>query len=180
MTQIPEENYALELDAVDRSLPPRQAGEKETLVAFLDWHRATLAAKCAGVPPERLSDQVVPPSTLSLHGLVRHLAAVERWWFRQQFAGEDLPILYYSDEDPDQDFESLDGDVGEALNVWRAECDCSRAIVAAASLDDRGRAPARRGDFTLRWLLVNMLAEYARHNGHADLLRERIDGATGY
>jgi hypothetical protein len=93
-----------------RPTPPAVGGERETLSAVLDWHRATFELKCAGLPPERLSEQAVPPSSLSLHGLVRHLAGAERWWFRIQFAGQDVPMLYYSDDDPDQDFESLDGD----------------------------------------------------------------------
>jgi hypothetical protein len=118
---------------------------------------------------------------LSLHGLLRHLAGVERWWMRIQFAGEDLPLLYYSDDDPDQDFDTLDGDVTTASYVWREECAAAREVVAATeSLDELGRNPNGGEPFTLRYALVNMIAEYARHNGHADLLRERFDGATGY
>ena len=121
------------------------------------------------------------PSGLSLHGLVRHLTGVERWWFRMQFAGEDLPMLYYSDDDPDQDFEDLGGDVGQALAAWRAECEVSRAIVAGATSLEQTGIRRRDGEpFSLRWLLVHLTDEYSRHNGHADLLREQIDGATGY
>jgi Protein of unknown function (DUF664). len=98
-----------------------------------------------------------------------------------QFAGEDLPMLNYSDDDPDQDFERLDGDPMEALAVWRAECDRSREIVAnTPSLDATGIQFRTRQPISLRRIIVHMLAEYARHNGHADLLRERIDGATGF
>jgi hypothetical protein len=155
--------------------------DREILTAYLDWHRQTFELKCAGVPPARLSERGVPPSGLSLHGLVRHLAGVERWWFRVQFAGEDVPLLYYSDDDPDQDFDDLDGDVAEALAVWRAECDRSRQIVAdASSLDQTGTHKATGNPVSLRRVLVQLIAEYARHNGHADLLRERIDGATGF
>lgn len=155
--------------------------DREILTAYLDWHRQTFELKCAGLPPERLSERGVPPSGLSLHGLVRHLAGVERWWFRVQFAGEDVPLLYYSDDDPDQDFDDLDGDVAEALAVWRAECDRSRQIVAdASSLDQTGTHKATGNPVSLRRVLVHLIAEYARHNGHADLLRERIDGATGF
>ena len=82
------------------------------------------------MPADRLSEKSIEPSGLSLHGLVRHLTGVERWWLRMQFGGEDLPMIYYSDDDPDQDFESLDGDVGEALAAWRSECEHSRAAVA--------------------------------------------------
>jgi len=122
----------------------------------------------------------VPPSGLSLHGLLRHLSGVERWWFQQQFAGLDRPMLYYTDEDPDQDFETLDGDVPAAFAVWREECRRSREIVAAApSLDVTGIRRQTGTAFSLRWVMLRMIAEYARHNGHADLLRERIDGAVG-
>ena len=111
---------------------------------------------------------------------MRHLAGVERWWIRIHFAGEDLPLLYYSDDDPDQDFDRLDGDVDDAFAVWRAECDRARTIVAEApSLDATFRSLVTGEERSLRYLLVNQIAEYARHNGHADLLRERIDGATG-
>jgi hypothetical protein len=117
---------------------------------------------------------------LSLHGLVRHLAGVERWWFRIQFAGEGVPLLYYSDDDPDQDFDRVDGDVSDAFAVWRDECQHSRDIVARTpSLDQTGIMKSNGRPVALRRVMVNMIAEYARHNGHADLLRERIDGATG-
>ena len=163
-----------------RADPPMIADEATMLTSYLEYYRSTFELKCAGVAGERLSEATVPPSTISLHGLIRHLAGVERWWMRQQFAGEDVPMLYYSDEDPDQDFESLGGDVGEALATWRAECERSREIVAAAdSLEATG---VRRGTgeaFSLRWVLLRMITEYARHCGHADLLRERIDGAVG-
>jgi hypothetical protein len=181
MTEIPAENYSPNWANDSRPALPNVGGERETLTAFLDWHRATFELKCSGVPPERLSEKGIPPSGMSLHGLVRHLAAVERWWFRIQFAGEDVPMLYYSDDDPNQDFDSLDGDVAEVFAVWHAECDRSREIVAGApSLDQTGVEKRTVEPFSLRRLLVKMIAEYARHNGHADLLRERIDGAIGH
>jgi Protein of unknown function (DUF664) len=181
MADIPEDNYAQPLDADPRSSPPLVGGEREILTAFLDWHRQTFALKCAGVSAGRLSEKGIPPSGLSLHGLLRHLTGVERWWFRVQFAGEELPLLYYSDDDPDQDFDALDGDVTEAFALWQSECERAREIVArAGSLDETGTRQRTGEPFSLRWVLVQMIAEYARHNGHADLLRERIDGATGY
>ncbi|MEU4209342.1 DinB family protein [Streptomyces sp. NPDC026206] len=181
MTEIPAENYAPAWTDDSRAALPTVGDEREVLTAFLDWHRETFALKCSGVPRERLSEKGVPPSGMSLHGLIRHLAAVERWWFRMQFAGEDVPVLHYSDDDPDQDFASLDGDPAEALAVWRAECERAREIVAATpSLDDTGRVIRTGEPISLRVVLVRLIAEYARHNGHADLLRERIDGATGY
>jgi hypothetical protein len=117
---------------------------------------------------------------MSLHGMARHLAATERWWFRQHVAGEDVPLLFYSDEDPGQDFDDLAGDATAAFALWREECERSRAIVSAApSLDQHAAVEGRRGPLSLRWVLLHMITEYARHNGHADLLRERLDGATG-
>ncbi len=159
---------------------PSVGDERETLTGLLDWQRATFESKCTGVPPERLSDKGVPPSGLSLHGILRHLTAVERWWFRIQFAGEDVPMLYYTDDDPDQDFDELDGDVAEAFRAWHEECERSRQIVADSALDDTGIRASTGEAVSLRRILADMIAEYARHNGHADLLRERIDGATGW
>lgn len=181
MVEIPPQNYSPQWTGGERIELPRNGGERETLSAFLDWHRRTLELKCLGVPAERLSEKGIPPSDLSLHGLIRHLAGVERWWFQTQFASRDVPMLNYSDDDPNQDFDSLGGDPAGALAAWRAECEESRRIVAAAaSLDQTGVRVSDGGTFSLRWLLVHLIAEYARHNGHADLLRERIDGATGY
>jgi len=164
-----------------RQQPPMTGDDRALLTGYLDWYRGTFELKCGGVPPERLSERGVPPSRLSLHGLVRHLAGVERWWFRIRFAGEEVPMLHYSDDDPDQDFERLDGDVTEALARWRAECDASRAVVASAdSLDQTGVRTRDGQPFSLRSLLVSHIGEYAHHCGHADLLRERIDGRTGH
>lgn len=181
MPEIPEANYSPPWAEDTRPDLPVDADERETLTSFLDWHRNTLALKCAGVDRARLSDQSVPPSGLSLHGLLRHMAGVERWWFRLKFGQEDVPMLYYSDDDPNQDFETLDGDVDDVLEVWRAECARSREVVArTASLDDTGGLSRKGVPFSLRFVIVTMIAEYARHNGHADLLREQIDGQTGY
>jgi hypothetical protein len=181
MAEIPSESYARPLAGDLRTPLPLVGDEREILTSSLDWHRRTFELKCAGLPADRLSEKAIPPSALSLHGLVRHLAGVERWWFRIQFAGEEVPLLYYSDDDPDQDFESLEGDVAEAFEVWRAECERSREIVAGtASLDTTGVQKSSGEPISLRRILVAMVAEYARHNGHADLLRERIDGVTGY
>lgn len=180
MPEIPESNYSPNWADGDRPELPLTGDERSTLTAFLDWHRATFDAKCAGVPRDRLSDKSIPPSDLSLHGLARHLAGIERWAFQIQFAGRDVPLLYYSDDDPNQDFDSLDGDVDEALAVWRAECAKSREIVAASDLDDTGTLLRVGKPVSLRHILVKTIAEYARHDGHADLLRERIDGAVGH
>ncbi|QGK71054.1 DUF664 domain-containing protein [Allosaccharopolyspora coralli] len=167
--------------AADTRAPlPRVGDEREILTASLDWHRATFELKCAGLTPEQLSRRSVAASGLSLHGLLRHLAGVERWWFRIQYAGADVPLLYYSDEDPEQDFEQLDGNVDEAFAVWHRECARSREIVAGAAFDDTGRLRTTGEAVSLRRVVVTVLTEYARHDGHADLLRESIDGATGH
>jgi hypothetical protein len=177
---LPSENYSPGWADDPRPPLPQVGDERTMLTAYLDWHRATFELKCAGVDPARLSERTMPPSTMSLHGLLRHLTGVERWWFQINFAGDDVPMLYYSDDDPDQDFERLDGDVDEAWAVWRRECDRSREIVAqAASLEATGTRVRDGAPISLRGGLVKMIAEYARHNGHADLLREGIDGATG-
>jgi hypothetical protein len=171
-------------DPDPRTAPGRLASEREVLTSFLDWHRATFELKCSGLAPGRLSDRGAPPSTLSLHGILRHLAGGEGWWFGHQFAGQGLwpdgvTPLYTFDDDPDADFEDLGGDPAVALATWRAACQRSREIVAAAeSLDQTGTTVSGQ-PFSLRWLLVNTIAEYARHNGQADLLREATDGATG-
>ncbi len=178
METIPDENFAPVWSGGERPAVPRTAGEREILTSMLEWHRHTFELKCQGLTPEQLAERSVSPSSMSLHGLLRHLTGGERWWFRIQFAGEDVPLLYYSDEHPEQDFEDTDGDVEAAWAAWREECERSRAIVAGASLDDIGQS--RHGPFSLRWLLSHVIAEYARHDGHADLLRERIDGKTGH
>ncbi len=152
--------------------------ERATLDAFLDYHRATLALKCEGLSDEQWRTCSAAPSNLSLLGLVRHMAEVERHWFRRVLNGEDAEPLYYSREHPDGDFELLDqADPAEALATWQAECAHSRTLAAAADLDATGTH--REREHSLRWILVHMIEEYARHNGHADLIRERIDGVVG-
>jgi uncharacterized damage-inducible protein DinB len=162
-----------------RTDPPFEAGERELLDAFLDYHRATLMIKCDGLDDAQLRTRSAPPSSLSLLGLVRHMADVERSWFRRVLGGEEAPPLYWSEDDRDGDFDNVDqADTADALSTWRAECEHARQLVAAApSLEVTG---LRRGEpVSLRWILIHMIEEYARHNGHADLLRERIDGAVG-
>ena len=160
--------------------PAYEGGETAMLTAWLDYERATLQIKCERLTDSQLRERAAPPSTLSLLGLVRHMSEVERSWFRRVLQGEDAPPLYYSaPDDPDGDFDHVDSaDVGEAFATWRAECDVARANVAAApDLEVTGLRRDER--VSLRWILVHMIEEYARHNGHADLLRERIDGAVG-
>ena len=155
------------------------------LVSFLQWHRDTLALKCSDLDAAALARRAVEPSTMSLLGLVRHLADVERGWFRRYLAGEDAPRYYRKAETPDQDFDGAAADpelVEEAFRRWREEIEfADRFIAQAPSLDIVGKGERRdeRGPLSLRWVLVHMIEEYARHNGHADLLRERIDGRLG-
>lgn len=170
---------------IERTDTPRVAGEREMLTAWLDWQRATLAGKCEGLSDDQLRERAVPPSTLSLLGLIRHMAEVERNWFRPVLGGEPTHMIWpagqdWTDKNWDAAFDEVDkADVGEAFGAWRAECEGSRALTSAAeSLDVTG--VRRGGRYSLRWVLVHMIEEYARHNGHADLLRERIDGQTGY
>jgi uncharacterized damage-inducible protein DinB len=167
----------------ERAEPGLRAGEREMLTGWLDYHRATLAWKCEGLTDDKLRERSVPPSGLSLLGLVRHLTECERGWFRKVLRGEDLPGIYYTDEDPDGDFNNVDSaDAATVLRTWEQECALARdAVAATADLDALSEKGDRRtGEpFSLRWILTHMIEEYARHNGHADLLRERIDGATG-
>jgi uncharacterized damage-inducible protein DinB len=169
-------------DADPRTDPPTQADERATIVAFLRWQRDTLELKCSGLDAANLARRSVDPSTLSLLGLVRHMAEVERSWFRRVMAGQDAPPHFYSDTDPDGDFDRASPDpelVADAWKVWRAEVAFAEGFVAEApDLDVTGNHPWR-GAVSLRWVLVHMVEEYARHNGHADLLRQRIDGAVG-
>jgi uncharacterized damage-inducible protein DinB len=166
--------------------PPTAGDERATLVGYLDYHRETLAEKCAGLSPEQLARRSVSPSELSLLGLVRHLAEVERRWFQNRVAGIDVGPVYLTDDDEDADFHlpGADSDdlaklASQAMATWRAEVNRSNGILAAVpSLDDRFEHE-RDGQLSIRWLIVHMIEEYARHNGHADLLREAIDGTTG-
>jgi uncharacterized damage-inducible protein DinB len=151
------------------------------LVDFLGAQRATLELKCAGLDAE-LSRRSVEPSTLSLLGLVRHLADVERRWFRRVLAAQDAPSLFSSKDAPDGDFDGVVSDpavVVAAWDAWRTEVAFSEHFVTEAPDLDIVGEDAWRGTVSLRWVLIHMIEEYARHNGHADLLRERIDGAIG-
>lgn len=159
---------------------PRNGDERSTLLAFLEWQRETLARKCAGLAPDQLRIRSAEPSTLSLLGLVRHMADVERGWFRATLAGEDVAERYGSDDDVDGDFNNVaTADVDEAFASWHEECGLADEIISRRALDATGKQRSGR-EVSMRWILNHMIEEYSRHNGHADLLRERIDGATGY
>jgi uncharacterized damage-inducible protein DinB len=163
--------------------PGLQAGERDMLNGWLDFHRAVLLWKCDGLTDDQLKQRAVPPSSLTLLGLVRHMAEVERGWFRVVLLGEDLPNLYTTPEGPDPEFNGVD-DADVAADVAAFEAECAAARQAVAGLPDldvlsKERSQRTGQQFSLRWILTHMIEEYARHNGHADLLRESIDGATG-
>jgi uncharacterized damage-inducible protein DinB len=168
------------LAAPARRLPPPEAAEREMLTSFLDFQRATLAVKCAGLTAGQLRARPVPPSALSLLGLVRHLAEVERNWFRPVFEGEPMAAIFSPGFDPEPAFAEADvANVAEAFRRWESECAHSRELTAAAVTLDLSGERDGQGTYTLRWILIHLIEEYARHNGHADLIRERLDGVTG-
>jgi hypothetical protein len=164
-----------------RTDPPTVAKERAALQGWLEFHRSTLLGKCQGLTGEQLAERAVPPSSLSLLGLVRHMTDVERAWFRIRSAGQaDLRFRYSTDEFPDGDFDFAEPAGAAAdLAAYREECDLARAAMAGRSLDDTFFHQRYGATIDLRWVYLHMIEEYARHNGHADLLRERIDGVTG-
>ena len=163
-------------------------GERATLVEYLRAYRLTLELKCQDLTPEQLAQRSVPPSSLSLLGLVRHMADVEFNWFRRVMGRRpELPRMWGKSERRDGDFDGAVGTqecVDEAFMLWRAQIAYAESVVEdAESLDVTGLhgtgSDALGGEIELREVLVHMIEEYARHCGHADLLRERIDGRTG-
>ncbi|MFG3662138.1 DinB family protein [Streptomyces sp. NPDC047706] len=166
----------------ERSEPAQDAGERAMLEGWLEYHRQTLAWKCEGLSDAQLRIAAVEPSELSLMGLVRHMAEVERGWFRKVLAGDDVGPIYYTEEDRDGEFHLTEADTwAEAYATWQAEIAVARRNAAGFGLDDlsKGRSRHTEEPFSLRWIYTHMIEEYARHNGHADLIRERVDGATG-
>ena len=160
--------------------PPDTGDEHPMLEGFLDFHRQTLRWKCAGLTDEQLRLRAIESSSLSLLGLVRHLAEVERSWFVRRFTGRDVPWIYCTDDDPDADFDNVDtADVQADWATFDRAVAESKEAAKGASLTAEFFHPRHRKTYSLRWLYLHMIEEYARHNGHADLLRERIDGATG-
>ena len=173
---------------MDMALDPRFAawtepeGERATLLDYLRRYRLTMEMKCADLDAAQLASRSVPPSTMSLLGLIRHMADVERYWFRRVMAQSDAPPLYWSEDVPDADWLGAAADpavVDDAWRAWRGEVAFAEKFVADSpglgvkGLESDGGSPA------LRSVLVHMIEEYARHCGHADLLRERVDGRIG-
>jgi len=163
----------------ERLEPPHRADERSTLNAFLDYQRQTVVGKVEGLDREQLTRRLVPSKTTAL-GIVKHLTDVERWWFQVVFAGApDEPYYWERDGVFDSEFDIDDGDDPHVIVAkYRAECDRSRLVVGgAASLDDVSRRADRLR--SLRWILVHLVEETARHAGHLDLIRELIDGEVG-
>jgi uncharacterized damage-inducible protein DinB len=168
-----------DLEDPRREEPPFGLAEREMVEAWLEYHRTTLLIKCEGLDDAARKSRPVPTSNLSLHGLVRHMAEVERNWFRRVLQREpDTKPLWYDPAIEDSELVPLDDADWEAdLAAWSAECAASRAAAAPHDLDDTG---LRRGKpCSLRWIYLHMIEEYARHNGHADLIRELVDGQVG-
>ncbi|GLZ05731.1 hypothetical protein Acsp03_31970 [Actinomadura sp. NBRC 104412] len=170
---------APEVERSLRFLEVPTGDERALADAWLDHHRQTLLWKCGGLTAEQLKLRAVEPSELTLLGLVRHMAEVERDWFRTRFAGEQVPYLYVTDEDLNAEFDVEDADAEADLATYTAEIEVIRGLVADRALDEVYVDPRREHEMSLRWVYASMIQEYARHNGHADLLRERIDGRTG-
>lgn len=165
---------------IDRQKTVLIAEERQMLQSWLDNQRQTLLWKCTGLTGDQLKQRSAEPSTLSLLGLVRHMTDVERSWFRTRVAGEKVDDLYPTDADEDADFNDIaDADPQEAFDTFLAEIKLCDQAAADLSLEHTFLTP-RDNQMSLRWVYVHMIEEYARHNGHADILRERIDGVTGY
>jgi uncharacterized damage-inducible protein DinB len=166
---------------IPRQSTPTIAGERQMLEARLDFHRQTLLSKCSGLTAEQLRQRPAPPSTMSLLGLVRHMADVERGWFRRRIAGEDIDFLHSSEADPDGEFDNVEGaDAERDFAAYREELELARQAAAGRELDGTFYHERLEVVMSVRWVYLHMIEEYARHNGHADLLRERTDSGTGF
>lgn len=154
-------------------------GERDMLEAWLGYHRVTLLLKCEGLDDARRKARPIASSELSLHGLVRHMAEVERGWFRRCLLRDaNAPYIYCVDRNDDRDLSPLDEASWEHdLSTWETECEASTRAAGTRGLDDTGIRGSK--EVSLRWIYCHMIEEYARHNGHADLIREMLDGAIG-
>jgi uncharacterized damage-inducible protein DinB len=165
-----------------RNHVPRLGNERETLLSQLQWLRQSMLLKCENLGPEDLARRAVPPSTMSLIGIVRHLAEVERRWFHRWMAGIDIPPHFYGPDNPEGDFDGAVADpavIEESFRIWREEAEfADKFTLEAADLDIVGNIEYQ-GPVNLREVLVHVIQEHARHVGHADLLREVIDGKIG-
>jgi len=165
---------------IERAPSPKLQDERACLQGWLDFHRQTLLSKCSGLTHEQLATRSAEPSRLSLLGLVRHMAEVEAWWFRSNLRGDLAHGFYGPDDNLEGDFEDLDAHPAEEVFARFAdECRLADAAAEGLALETTFRSIGRGTELDLRWLYLHMIEEYARHNGHADILRERIDGVTG-
>jgi hypothetical protein len=165
---------------VDHAFPRAAADERSALQSWLDFHRRTLLWKCAGLTHEQLATRSVEPSRLSLLGLVRHMAEVEAWWFRSNLRGESAHGFFGPDDNLEGDFEDLDQlPAQEVFAVFERECAAADAAAAGLPLETTFVSVSSSRELDLRWIYLHMIEEYARHNGHADLLRESVDGEVG-
>ena len=163
------------ISPVERLSVPRIGDERTLLEAWLEFHRATLLMKCAGLDEGQMKTRSAEPSTLSLLGLVRHMTEVERSWFRRRIAGEQVGPIYYTEARPDDDFDALDDTPTDVVfERYQHELAMCRRVLQDVSLDQQVG-----GNNSVRWIVLHMIEEYARHNGHADILRERLDGSKG-
>ena len=161
---------------------PSMAGERESLDAWVEFYRETLLLKIDGLDAEQLCLRSVPPSALSPIGIVRHLTDVEAYWLREVLLDEEQPDPHCSEDNPNGDFDDVDPATALAdVEAYRREIEASRAAQASwADLDIPVRGLRHGEQVNLRWILTHLIEEYARHLGHVDLLREAIDGGTGY
>jgi uncharacterized damage-inducible protein DinB len=167
-------------DAPPRQWPAPSGDERAQLEAWLDYYRATLLVKCAGLDQAQLATRAIPPSELTLLGLVRHMTLVEQWWFEATFAGLPVDEYYAKADDRDADFHDLaSATLEEVRSNYDKACQRSRDLSEGHPLDEIAKKPNSDGAVDLRWIFVHMIEECARHCGHADLLREVLDGTTG-
>ena len=166
--------------SANRESEPFTGPERQMLQGWLDWHRQTLLTKCAGLTAEQLKTASAEPSNLTLLGLVRHMAEVERTWFRRVINGEDIPLLWSAEGDFQAAYDASGSTRAEAFEAWQEEVEHARRIERAAESLDVTGYQARWGErVSLRLVMLHLIHEYARHNGHADFLREGIDGTVG-
>jgi hypothetical protein len=174
---VPVETF----DAPERPNVPASGEEKAQLDAWLDFFRATLLRKCDGLNAAQLKERPVATSRLSLLGMVRHMTFVEQVWFETTFAGLEVIEYYKTEGDRDADFNNLDIEALEVvMDLYLHVTKVSRELSAGHDLDELAKKPRRGRAVDLRWIYVHMIGEYARHCGHADFIREMIDGTTGY
>jgi uncharacterized damage-inducible protein DinB len=168
------------IEMPERPPEPLAGSERAQLEGWLDYHRATLVMKCAGLSVEQLTTAAGPPSDLTLLGLLRHMALVEVSWFDVDLHGSDTPLPFTSDDDRDYEFHALVSASPEVVaHVFHQACASSRQLTHGMALDTLTKRVRSDGPVDLRWIFLHMIEEYARHNGHADLLREVLDGTTG-